>query len=130
MKPTNEETAAIFKKQWVAMKKAAVQYCKDYYLQDKNVLSVKVKLSGWMAWDEQEEDCHSYWYSEEGKPSREDLEEWGEMDILFSIELKMNDAEPWEKKNIIWADVGTCRAFFYDDGFAKKEDGQFLFEIR
>ena len=123
-RPTDDETLNFFKKQWVPMKKQALEFAKNYF-DDENILSVKLKLEGWIV----KEDDESEPEFNQGKPSKEDLINWGEMDIMFTIILKMDDSEKWEPKNIVIEDGYSLYAFFYDDGF-HKVDNKFYLEIR
>lgn len=123
MRITDDEmTVRGFKAEYGAMKKEALRFVKEYFSDDDSVKSVKLGDVFWTCSDGDER----LW--EQGKPSNEDLIEWGDIEVGFEIIIK-------RKTNVIMGfavehDDSDFNIYSFFNGVSFKKLGQFDLEIR
>ena len=78
----DEMTVEGFRAEYGVMKKAALRFVKECFLDDDGIKSIKLGDAIWTYWNGEER----VW--EEGKPSNEDLIEYGDVEVGFEIVIK------------------------------------------
>ena len=115
MGTSDNKTIEAFRREYATMKREALKFVKGYFSDDDSVRSVKLGSVIWTHCDGEERT----W--EEGKPSDEDLIEWGDLEVGFEIVIASSGSD----------DVEDYTIYSYFDGATFKNDsGEFDLEIR
>ena len=115
MRTSDNETIEAFRLEWAPMKREALKFVKGYFSDDDSVRSVKLGAVIWTHSDEEERT----W--EEGKPSSEDLIEWGDLEVGFEIVITSSGSDVPEDYTIY---------SYFDGATFKNDNGEFDLEIR
>lgn len=115
----DEMTINAFRAEYGAMKKAALRFVKEYFADDDSIKSIKLGSVLWICSDEDEK----AW--QQGKPSNQDLIEFGDVEIGFEIVIKRKTNSPHD-----YDDADFIVYSYFDGATFKDEYGQFDLEIR
>jgi hypothetical protein len=115
----DEMSIKAFKAEYGAMKKAALRFAEEYFSDDDSIKSIKLKNPFWTYCPEEER----HW--EQGKPSNEDLIEFGDVEVGFEIVIK-------RKPNAFrdYEDSDFNIYSYFDGATFKDQFGEFDLEIR
>ena len=114
----DEMTIKAFRTEYGAMKKAALRFVKECF-SDDGIKSIKLGDAIWTYWNGEER----LW--EEGKPSNEDLIEYGDVEVGFEIAIKRKPNSLYDED-----DEDLIVYSYFDGASFKDEYDQFDLEIR